>query len=115
MSYIDNVFRQHGSVLYKKSPRSIKCWQRVLETLNSYQKKVNGHGIYDDIVIIGNPEVTIDSTNELDQFISDNIYDLTSINRDISGNWKTVKEALEMYAFGLLSNEQMPDCVSNYL
>jgi len=101
MSYIDNIFRQHGDLLYKKNPRSVKCWQRVLRTLNAYQIKHYGKGLSNDELIIGNPEVTIDFTNEIDSFITEHIYELTSINRDISGNWKSVKDALEKYAFDL--------------
>jgi len=103
MSYLDNVFRQHGSMLYRNSPRSIKCWQRVLSALNTYELNLNGKGMHNDELIIGNPEVTIEFTNEMDQFVADHIYELTAVSRDISGNWKTAKEALEKYAFDLLS------------
>lgn len=59
--------------------------------------------MHNDELIIGNPEVTIEFTNEMDQFVADHIYELTAVSRDISGNWKTAKEALEKYAFDLLS------------
>jgi len=97
MSYLDNVFRQHGPIMYEKSPRSIKCWQRVLGTLEKYRR----HPVVDDTLIIGNQEVTINFTRGLDRYIMDHIYELTSINRNICGNWNTVKDALEKYVFVL--------------
>ena len=103
MSYLDNIFRQHGFMLYRNNPRSIKCWQRVLSALNTYELNLNRKGMCCEELIIGNPEVTIEFTNEIDRFITNHIYELTAISRDISGNWKTVKEALEKYAFDLLS------------
>ena len=106
MSYLDNIFRQHGDILYKKNPRSVKCWQRVLKALNTYQIKTNDKGLYSDELIIGNPEVTIDSTAKIDAFIKGHIYELTSISRDISGNWRTVKDALEKYAFDLVDKSK---------
>ena len=109
MSYIDNTFRQHGSRLYKNNPRSVKCWQRVLATLNEYEKKVNGVSLYNDFIIIGNSEVIIEFTNELDKFISDHIYELTAINRDIAGNWNVVKDTLEKYSYDLISSGETPD------
>lgn len=101
MSYLDNIFRQHGDILYKKNPRSVKCWQRVLRALNMYQIRLNGESLHNDELIIGNPEVAIDFTSKIDAFIADHIYELTAISRDISSNWKTVKDALEKYAFDL--------------
>lgn len=109
MSYIDNTFRQHGSRLYKNNPRSVKCWQRVLATLNEYEKKVNGVGLHNDFIIIGNSEVIIEFTNELDKFISDHIYELTAINRDIAGNWNVVKDTLEKYSYDLISSGETPN------
>lgn len=109
MSYINNTFRQHGSRLYKNNPRSVKCWQRVLATLNEYEKKVNGVSLYNDFIIIGNSEVIIEFTNELDKFISDHIYELTAINRDIAGNWNVVKDTLEKYSYDLISSGETPN------
>ncbi len=75
----------------------------VLGALNTYELNLNGKGMRNDELIIGNPEVTIEFTNEIYRFITDHIYELTAVSRDISGNWKTAKEALEKYAFDLLS------------
>lgn len=99
MSYLDNIFRQHGSILYEKSPESIKCWQGVLETLEKHQNKACAN----DLLIVGDAETTVSFIRELDNYIANHIYDLTEIDKDFGVHWRIVKDALERYVFDLKS------------
>lgn len=103
-SYIDNIFNQHRSILCEKDPRSLKSWDSVLSTLDSFHEETIGHKfIRNDIVKIGDIRTTVDSVNGLDKLITDNIYNLSLINKNVAADWKIVKEALERYVFYLES------------
>lgn len=103
-NYIDNIFNQHRSILCEKDPRSLKSWDSVLRTLDKFHKETIGYRSgRNGVIMVGDIRTTVDSINGLDKLITDNIYDLSLINKNIAADWKIVKEALERYVFYLES------------
>lgn len=104
ISFIDNLFARMAPEIYTENQECVSAWHRVLDDFKKYiPEYCYRHYDRHDIEYIS-LELAMESINKLDEYIRQNIYELTKVDRYITTYWKRAKDGLTKFCYKNVSN-----------